>query len=189
MKTLSTDDYLRAAARLKVDVATLLAVCRVESRGKGFNPDGSPVILFEGHVFFRYTKGSFTETHPDLCYRQWTRKYYGKTWQEEQDRFTRALRLDPVAALMSTSWGLFQLMGFNYALCGYRQVWDFADAMRDSEGKQLDAFVGYVIHTGLDGPLRQKRWADFAVKYNGANFRANQYDTKLALEYEKASTA
>jgi len=52
-KTISGDDYSRAADLLGVDVATIRAVCDVETSGSGFLPDGRPKILFEGHVFWR----------------------------------------------------------------------------------------------------------------------------------------
>ena len=38
----------------------------------------------------------------------------------------------------------------------------------------------------LADELREKRWADFARKYNGVNYAINKYDTKLAAEFVKA---
>jgi hypothetical protein len=59
------------------------------------------------------------------------------------------------------------------------------EAMFESEGRHLDAFVNFLRHEHLDTPLRNKRWADFARKYNGEGYAANQYDVKLAAAYAR----
>jgi hypothetical protein len=180
VKTLILDDFKAAAARLGCDVAAVRAVTAVESRGSGFNPDGSPVTLFEGHKFHKFTDGRFATLHPDLSYPKQSRQFYGRTWEAEQDRLQRAIALDRRAALMSASWGLFQIMGFNHGACGFRHVEAFVTAMRESEAQHLAAFVAYVIERGLADELRDHRWADFARLYNGPAYRDNRYDTKLA---------
>jgi hypothetical protein len=184
---LSEADFNSAAAALDVEVAVIKAVTEVESRGSGFNPDGSPITLFEGHVFSRYTKGKFDASNPTLSYPRWTRQFYGKNWQAEQLRLQQAMALDRQAALMSASWGLFQIMGFNFALAGHKTLQSFVNAMYRSEGAQLDAFVQYIIQTSLGDELRDKRFADFARKYNGPDYKKNQYDVKLNRAYAKFS--
>jgi hypothetical protein len=178
--TLTDADFAAAAERLGCDEAAVRAVTAVESRGSGFNPDGSPKTLFEGHKFSRFTQGRHDRTHPDLSYPTRSRQWYGKTWQEEKDRLRRATALNPNAALMSASWGLFQIMGFNHAACGYARLDKFVAAMHESEARHLAAFVELVDEWGLADELREHRWADFARKYNGPAYRDNRYDTKLA---------
>jgi hypothetical protein len=51
--TLSITDYKNAAGKLGVDVASVRAIARVESSGKGFLSDGRPIILYERHIFYR----------------------------------------------------------------------------------------------------------------------------------------
>ena len=97
------------------------------------------------------------------------------------------MSLDGQAALESASWGRFQIMGFNFAACGYKSVMAFVRAMYESEGKQLDAFVAFIRHANLTAALREKRWADFARGYNGPGYAANSYDQKLQAAYEKFS--
>lgn len=184
--TLTTADWRGAAERLGCPPAVIRAVGAVESNGQGFNPDGSCVTLFEGHKFSRFTHRVFDQSHPDLSYPVWNRTWYGKTWQAEQDRLHRAMALDRSAALMSASWGLFQLMGFNFALCGFGSVERFVTAMQTSEAEQLSAFVTYLLDAGLDRPLRHQDWFDFARRYNGASFYLNRYAQKLARAYEQA---
>lgn len=177
-------DYVAAAFQLECEVAAVKAVCEVEAPRGGF-ADGHCLTLFEGHIFHKYTKGRFTEKFPALSYEKWTTKHYGKTPAMERDRLQKAMELDYAAALMSASWGRFQIMGFNFALCGFTNVVDFVQAMERSERDQLDAFVEYIRNTHLADELQDHRWADFARKYNGPEYHKNKYDTKLAAAYKK----
>lgn len=181
---LSEQDYQDAAQLIGCDVAAVKAVVAVESNGGGFLPDGRPKILFEGHWFHRYTNGAFTASHPTISYPKWTKKFY-IGGAGEYARFNTAGTLNRWAALMSTSFGLFQIMGFNHKLCGFADVEDFYKAMCESEGKQLAAFIQFVKSKGLDDELRDKRWAAFAYQYNGEGYKANAYDVKLANAYKK----
>lgn len=183
-QSLVEDDFKAAADELMVPVAAVKAVCLVEAPKGGFNPDGSPTTLFEGHVFYRETHGKYATEAPDLCYPQWTRRHYGKNWEAEQFRLRRACALDRVAALRSTSWGRFQIMGFNHDACGFDDVEAFVLAMSASERRQLDAFVQFMIHSGLCPSLRRLDWAAFARGYNGPRYAENEYDVKLARAYE-----
>lgn len=180
------DDYRRAAKRLDCEAAAIEAVASVESSGSGFNPDDSPKTLFEGHVFHRLTQGRFDTSHPTLSYPKLTREWYGRTWQDEAYRLDQAIAIDQTAALMSTSWGKFQIMGFNHGACGFTTVHAFVEAMRESEARHLDAFVGFILSRGLADELRERRWADFARSYNGTGYKANRYDEKMAAAYSLA---
>jgi len=183
---LKQKDYDNAAQLLGCDFLTIKAICAVESNGRGFNPDGSPVTLFEGHKFYKYTNGKYSDVAPDLCYPKWTKQFYGKTWKEEQSRLDRAIALDRNAAYLSTSWGMFQIMGFNYSYCGFKAVEDFVSKIKESEGCQLEAFCRFVIAIGADDELRNKDWAAFARLYNGPQYAKNDYDNKLCRSYAKA---
>jgi hypothetical protein len=180
---ISDSDVQRAAARLGCDEAAVHAVMAVESRGYGFNPDGSPVTLFEGHKFSKFTKGRYDLTHPHLSYPNWSRQFYGKTWEDEQKRLHEALNLAYFEALKSTSWGLFQIMGFNYGACGFANIETFVHAMKESEKRHLEAFVELIKEWGLADELQEHRWADFARKYNGTQYKVNRYDVKLAAAW------
>lgn len=180
-------DFLDAATTLDCPPAAVKAVCQVEAPGGGFNPDSTPVTLFEGHKFFKYTAGSFAAIAPDLCFERWTRQHYGKDWKAEQLRLQRAIRLNRHAALMSASWGKFQVMGFNHRLAGFEDVQDFVNAMYTGEREHLMAFVAFVHSTGLAAALRRQDWAAFARGYNGASYADNNYDTKLQTAFNQFS--
>ena len=181
---LTEQDFERAAKKLKCEVASIKAVAEVESRGNGFYASGFPVILFERHIFRKYTNGRYNKSHPHLS---GPAGNYGAAGRNQIRKFNEAFALDPIAAMKSCSWGKFQIMGFNHAVCGYETVGEFVDAMKESEGKHLDAFVEFVIANKLAGHLRTKDWASFAKGYNGAGYQKNKYDTKMANAYKRHS--
>lgn len=182
---LTVHDFDAAAEMLGCERAMIQAVAEVESRGSGFCPDDFPKTLFEGHIFFRYTDGLYATSHPTLCYKSWTTKFYGKTWQAERQRLADAIRLNRTAALMSASWGKFQIMGFNYALCGCVALQAFVNRMSKSEAEHLSLFCEYIISAGLDDELRDKNFDRFARLYNGPLYQKNEYPEKLVAAYAK----
>ena len=174
------DSVIEAAAvRIGCHVAAVRAVIDVESRG-GFLADGRPKILFERHYFSRLTKRRHDASYPDISSRA-QGGYKGGAW--EYDRLGRAIALDRDAALRSASWGAFQIMGDNYALCGFASVEDFVKAMVSGAPAQLDAFVSFIRKTGLSDKLIRADWAGFARGYNGPAYKMNKYDDKLAAAY------
>jgi hypothetical protein len=187
-----SEDFERAAWALECDVPAVRAVDAVESRGSGFLSDGRLRILFEGHQFYRYSNGVFAESHPTICHPKWTRENYAKGDAEargrgEIERLELAKSLNVKAALMSASVGRFQLMGFNFALCGYTSVEAFWEDLIKSEREHLKAFCNYVKAVGLDAPLREHKWQEFARRYNGPDYQKNRYDEKLRKAWERFS--
>ena len=85
--------------------------------------------------------------------------------------------------MKSASWGLFQILGSNFAAAGYGDVETFCHAMCQTENNQLRAFIGFVRTNGLADELKRHDWAGFARGYNGANYKINRYDEKLAAAY------
>lgn len=179
---LTDKDYKDAARALDAEVAAVEAVAEVESAGSGFLQSGEPKILFERHVFSKRTGRLFDESHPNVS--NPTPGGYG-TVASQHKRLQEAVTLNREAALMSASWGKFQIMGFNYALAGFNTLQEFVNAMYRSEREHLMAFVNYIRNVSLDDELREHRWADFARKYNGPDYRKNHYDAKLKVAYNK----
>ncbi|TAL53829.1 MAG: DUF3380 domain-containing protein [Pandoraea sp.] len=186
---LTEADLQAAAERLGVRPATVRAVIEVESRGRGFLPDGRPVILFERHVMYRTLKtaghdaDALAARHPNVVNR---RRGGYRGGAAEHARLARASDIDPDCALASASWGLFQIMGFHWRRLGYPSVAALAKAMGASEGEQLDAFARFIeTDPALHRALGARQWATFARAYNGPAYRANRYDEKLAHAYER----
>lgn len=179
---LTKDDFCHTAKKLKCDVAAIKAVDQVESRGEGFYPNGFPTILFERHKFRAFTHGRYNKTHPHLSGPQGG---YGAAGENQRKKFSEAFNLDPEAAMMSCSWGRYQVMGFNWDDLGYDSIHEFVDRMKISEGEHLEAFARFVQANGLADELRRLDWKGFARGYNGPKYKENQYDTKMAAAYKK----
>lgn len=171
-----------------VEPALLWAVADVEAGGKGFLPDGRPKILFEGHVFWRRLKPygidpvAVAKKYPDICYQRWTKRHY-RGGTAEYDRLALAISIHPDAALQSTSWGMFQLMGYHHKTAGFPNVRAFVQAMYQSERQHLRAIIRWMASNGLLKRLRAKNWYDFARGYNGSG-QVAYYAKKLERAYE-----
>lgn len=186
-RSLTRGDLAAAAAALGCDLATVEAVVQVESSGRGFDPaSGRPLILFEPHWFSRLTAGRFDADHPTLSYPRWGTRPYPPRQAERWCQLEAAAALDRDAAYGATSWGLFQILGVNHALCGFARPTDFAAGMAESEGRQLAAFVAFVLAKGLDRALRARDWSAFARAYNGPSFAKHDYHGRLARAWERA---
>lgn len=183
---LTDNDFKAAAAVLGVEVAAIKAVASVETKGSAWESPGVPRILYERHIMARLLKAKGIPTAglpSDLV--NTTPGGYGK-YSEQHGKLDRAVKIDRDCALQSCSWGMFQLMGFNYKLCGYKDIQAFVNDMYASEAKQLQAFVGFIkSNPKLNQALRDKNWPVVAAQYNGADYKINAYDTKLAEAYKQ----
>jgi hypothetical protein len=170
---------------LGVTPAAIWSVIAVETSGCGFLPDRRPKILFEHHIFHRQTGGHFDAVAPDLS--NPNSGGYGHSGAPQYDRLNRAIALDERAALLSTSWGLGQVMGFNAAAAGFADPRSMVTAMVQSEDSHLRAMANFIRHSGIDDALRNGAWDDFAAAYNGPNYQQNQYDEKLDQYFRRYS--
>jgi len=181
---LSAADFQTAAQVLGCDAGAIKAVCAVEASGVGF-ASGEPTILFEGHIFSKLTGHRYDAANPSFSYAVWDKSKYPPTQAGRYQQLFSAAALDPDAAFQSASFGMFQILGENYKMCGYADPLQFVMAMALTEGAQLQAFIGFVKARGLATALRNHDWATFAKGYNGTAYRQNQYDTKLANAYAR----
>lgn len=183
-------DFKEVAEKYGIEVASIKAVNEVESDGNAFLPDGSPKILFEGHVFWRQleAKGINPKDHvqgnEDILYKNWTRNHY-KGGAAEYGRLEQAMTIDEEAAMRSCSWGSFQIMGYHAESLGFQDVFDFYYTLRTGEFQNLQAFLKFCEVNNLTRHLRSKNWAAFARGYNGPGYAQNKYDIKLEATYNK----
>ena len=186
-KFITENDFVELANQFSIEVAALKAIFKVEAGGKsGFlkeNPD-IPVTLEEGHIFYKYLQNKhknaaeIAEKYPDICYKAWTKKYY-KTGLNEYKRYLKAKEIDEECAMMATSWGMGQCMGFNYKACGYNSVKSFVDAMYESERNQLLAMCNFIkSNNKMYMALKNKDFNTFASIYNGPG-QVEYYGSKL----------
>jgi len=203
MKELLEEDYIKAAEKLNCEVNTIKAVCMVEAPKGGFQKDGKPVILFEPYQFSNLTKGLFDNkfvTINKINYplsinkrkKPWTvaNAKYGPSSIQHQ-KLEAAKLLDFEAALKACSWGKFQIMGYNYKMCGHSTIQSFVNSMMLNEGTHLNAFVHFIQNMKLDDELRDKNWVAFAFRYNGpkqdkgTSDKSDDYSTYLEKAYKK----
>lgn len=190
--TLTAENFAAAAQLLHPDmpIALVHAFADVESGGRsGMGPEGLPVIAYEGHVFRKLTKKVYDQDHPLLSYK-YVRKA-GPEWRQNNKNqsaawatLRAAMELDRKAALQSCSWGMFQVMGFNYKSCGFSTVDAFVDSMKAGEGGQLLAFVGYCKKKhGMVDAMLDEDFATMATLYNGEDY--GDYDKRIEKAYHR----
>jgi peptidoglycan hydrolase-like protein with peptidoglycan-binding domain len=197
-KFLKDSDYKKAAERLKVSELTIRVFGAVEGRGVGFLSNGKPKILVERHrmyAYLRLKKGTafadkMAAERPNIVNRK-TGGYLGN--EAEYVRLEQAKQIDVDSALMSTSWGQFQVMGENWKQLGYASVQEFVEQQFASESYQLEAFIRFIEwKTGtfdkkkvtLIDALRAENWDIVFTLYNGPNYKKLGYQAKFQKEYD-----
>ena len=179
-RSLTTEAIERGARALGCSVPALRAVLSVEALGSGFFADGRPKILFERHKFHQLTSGRFDASHPGVS-NPVAGGYAGGA--SEYPRLYEAIQLDAEAAVLSTSWGIGQVMGFNWSAAGEKSLLGFLLAAHNNEESQLGLMIGFIRSQGLAKYLEARDWAGFAKGYNGTGYARNRYDEKLRVAY------
>jgi len=177
-------DYIEAADNLGCEVAAIKAVAMTETGSSGsyfkFQTDDDyvPSILFERHHFHNHTSGLF-DGYSDISNSE-PGGYGG--FKAQYPKLMRAYELNKRAALMSASWGKFQILASNYAAAGYASPEDFVFDISRSEKNQLKAFVSFIRSDNvLLRSIRNKDWLAFAKRYNGKKQKG--YDLRMRENY------
>lgn len=171
---------------LGVEVAILKAIHKVESSGVSYLPQGYPALLFEAHIFYRELKAlginpdSLMADHPGIISKTWRKDLY-KGGIGEVSRVNEAYLISPKAALRSTSWGAFQICGFNSP----GSVYEFYRKMWDSEAGQLDLLVSYLVSSGIVPFMKSLNFEEIARRYNGPGYASQGYHVKLKNAYDQ----
>ena len=191
MKKLTDARIAEIAIENGIHPAALLAVKLIESGTKsGFLDSGKPQILFEGHVFYKYLKANVKSLdmnklcaqYPNIVYPKWDKsKYFGG--EKEWTRLEQARKINMKYANYAASWGMFQVMGFNYKTCGCKSIDEFVEKMCTSQEQQLLLSINFIKNSNLMVPLQKRQWATFAKGYNGPGFAQNKYHIKLQAAY------
>jgi len=195
---LTKTDITQIANSVGLDYARLMAFISVESGGQGFTNDGHLIIQFEPVWFHRYLiQFKIAHTYNVEVDSNGRKKYVieengkrivngveGQT--SEWIAFNTAFSIHPKAAMLSTSIGMTQIMGFNYRAAGYNSVDEMYDAFKKGEYNHVQAMATFIKNNShLYTALRNKDWKTCAYYYNGENYAVNHYDSKLAAAYLK----
>lgn len=178
----------KIAKDMGIEPAALLAVAQVESGGNALM-EGLCPIRWEGHYFWRLTSGQTRETAvaAGIADPKAGVVRNPKSMKARHDLLSQARQIDDEAALQSCSWGLGQVMGAHWKALGYESARDLADRAMSGIDGQVELMTRFIKHKGLTNDLNSHNWASFAKVYNGPNYGANQYDTKLAAAYDEFS--
>jgi hypothetical protein len=172
-KFLTEADIIKVANLFEIDVRLVKTVLQVEASGKGFDEKtGLIKIQFEPYWFQRYT-GIRIANGVENQTKEWI-------------AFKAAEKIDHTSALLSTSFGLMQTMGFNYKACGYKNVDHLLVDYMLGEFYQLKGGLAFITSKPkMYFALKKKDWKTFAFYYNGALYKKFSYDIKLDNAYEK----
>ncbi len=183
MKKITINQLSQLSCLFGIELAAIQAFMKVEAPRGGFLPSGRITILFERHIFYKLS-GSVpvSATRPDLSNKT-PGGYLGG--EKEWDRLDAAREFADEAAFLSTSWGLGQIMGFNYKAAGFKSVYDMVAAFDHSEFEQVKGMLNFIAaNHQLMYALKKKEWAAVAKLYNGPNYAKNEYDIKLQNAYK-----
>jgi hypothetical protein len=173
-KRISTEEIKQLATEAGLEPALAKAVVIVEAGNSGFDArTGKIKIQFEPHVFKRYT-GLTIENGVELQTAEWK-------------AFEIASKIDHQSAMLSTSWGMGQIMGFNHLAAGYDSVQAMVSEFKLSEFWQIRGMLTFIqAHKPMLLALKVKDWDGFARLYNGKNYKKYNYASRLADAYTKA---
>lgn len=183
LKRMTQDAIYAAAAYLEVHANFISAIAEVESNGGGFHPDGQIKVLYERHIFNRYADLAdlpllaeiVFATNPDLCNPQ-PGGYVGGV--RENTKLYRATKINKEIGLMSASYGRFQIMGFHWDRCQFKDVASFVEFMEQSEDNQLQVLVKFIeSDKRLHKACKDQDAKTFAEIYNGKAHKG--YDVKI----------
>lgn len=185
---LTDDDFRRVANELQVEIPAIKAVVVIEAGNamEGFWAPGVPVVNYDKSMWSSCrkkvtsnAKAPASSKIPDGL----TSPFTKKAWQ----KLINARKINMQQANMSTFWGMFQIGGFNYRLCGCQSIEEFVELMSFSELEQLELFAALIENCGMVEFLRKKDWAGFARRYNGPSYARRGYHTRMAAAYKKFS--
>ena len=192
-------DYNRLkklADQVGIQLPVLLAIRKVESSGR------NSAIRFEPHRFLgRYRKdlkgtGKIPYQRSKNSSVDYTKK------NTDKNAFLHAFTVDPIAAVKSTSWGAYQVMGSN-ADRSPNPIIKNAIATPEGAKKFVEFFYANPIQASDEmlvawfkaagnyprNMARQKNWLKFATRYNGSKCcgpGTRNYHLKLQKNYNIA---
>lgn len=183
-KRMEAIDWPRIAATIKTDEDSLRALAEVESAGSGFDAHDRPKMLFEPHIFYKLLgpgKARDKAVKAGVAYAKWKSTGYPK---DSYGRLKKAMAINATIALMSASWGAFQIMGFNHGAAGYVSPEEMVRDFMDDEDNHVEAAVRFIVNKKLDDDLRAHRWDVIEKVYNGGGY-GGAYARKMAKAYAK----
>lgn len=168
----------------KIEPAVLLAFISVETGGQGFDKR-------TGKILIQFEPAWFKRNEPYAPSGIWS---VNKVERQEKEwvAFNDAWKINPHAAMLSTSIGLGQIMGFNYRRIGYKSVDEMWDDAKNGIDRQLFQIIKFIdSDIKLISAVKAHDWDRIATLYNGASYKElakkigrETYDISLKKAYE-----
>ena len=171
-------DMAKFAQRLGCTVKQLKAVATVESGGSGYDKQGRPKILFERHLFHRFTNGKYSVA---AFSNSTGGGYKDCSWT----KLGQACALSPFKAFEAVSWGKFQVLGMWWDELGYASPVEMAYSTVASEDAHYEMLLRYIEMNKMQGAVKALSTVAhdnraFAKSYNGPAYTKFNYHVKLA---------
>ena len=172
-----TSAQIEAANSLGIPVEVIQTIEAVESGGR------PSAIRFEPHLFLRH-KPSLAL---DIPFTKGPRGFSVTRSETDQSAFEHAFDLAPEAAVKSTSWGLYQVLG-SHLIKAYGTAESGVDSfyadLLEASYKLLVSW--YKSNKPALIAAREKNWPDLVRRYNGPG-NVGAYSAAMAREYAKVT--
>lgn len=161
---ITTEQIKDLAREFEIDWKLIKMLIMVESSNSGFGIDGKIVIRFEEKKFLDVVGVLVVNHHSNQA--------------EEYVAFQKAYALDQNQANLCTSWGMGQIMGYEYKKAGYDSVEKMIGEFKISEFYQVKGILNFCKNKpGLWNALKTKNFPLIEYLYNGG--RKGIYATRL----------
>ena len=181
---MNTDLIYLVKNQNKIEPATLLAFISVETGGYGFDKR-------TGKILIQFEPAWFKRQEPYAPSGLWS---VNKVERQEKEwaAFNDAWKINPHSAMLSTSIGLGQIMGFNYRRIGYKSVDEMWNDAKNGIDRQLLQIIKFIeSDIKLVSAVKAHDWDSIATLYNGASYKElakkigrEPYDISLQKAYE-----
>lgn len=190
------DVLAREAPRYGIEPRVARAVMEVEAGGKPFGSDGKVIIRFEPHVFVRRLAQKRRQDvsqmpvvlNPGMAHVDDGRSRHGGQ-PAEWETLGRAREIDDDVALLATSFGLGQIMGFNHKIAGYDSPQAMLVAFSSSAREQVLGMLRFIAGSPrLLSALKARDFPRFVAGYNGAPIGSSgndRYVSRMRSAYDR----
>ncbi len=134
------------SAQYGINVRLARAVVAIESGGNVNAQRFEPAVFIDRYAKLQAQNLKFANPAWKGC-----QIFDGDEWIDTHVNIDNTkLRLEQIwnqAYLESNSWGLGQIMGFNYATCGYQDVFHFVNEILGNRDKQISAMFKFMSNS------------------------------------------
>lgn len=165
--------YQELGKKIDIHPAAIRALAAVESDEKPFTKNGNPIVRLEVEHWKKHRIATRSALFFDKAVNSLD---LDERWQQ----FEAMRTCQEVPAILCHSFGLFQIMGFNYkgCLCATPEV--FLSEMKTLDGQFL-LLQRLIMQTpALLAALHRRDAEKVALHYNGKLYARNKYDVRWA---------